>query len=247
MSETIFWGDHSESYLASFQKSQGKTNNCGVYAASAAISLLRDGQLIDYDEATSITDAHTAISLAGLARLIVRKNLRLWPNGPTTPKQQANLAEHIGRRYGLSITAQVQKGTPESLLACLQEPDKLALITIGWNDKSRPLIIDPTGKLLRFAPVGELCLFNVTFRAPFGAHVMLLAAYDPARKFKFRGGKKMTAPWGFINSWMDGADTNAPGHGYLYWMPDEDFQSAWAYNIWAGRNKMVTITKRRPS
>jgi hypothetical protein len=245
VSETIFWGGHPESYLATFQKPQGTTNHCGVYASSAAISLFLGGQRIDYEQFVGIADEHAAVSLAGIARLIVGNNLRLWPGGPTTPRQQSNLAEHIGRLCGLHVWARPRTGTPADLIAYLRKPDTLVLVTIGWGDDFRPLIVDPTGKLLRFAPVGELTLFKVTFNAPFGAHVMVLAAHDPTRRFTFQGGKIIAAPWGFINSWVDGEDPNEPGHGHLYWMPDEDFRKAWGHNIWVGKNKIVVITRDR--
>jgi hypothetical protein len=247
VSETIFWGGHPEAHLAAFQKAQGQTNHCGVYAVSAAISLLRGGERIDYDESVAIADRHAALSLLGIARLVAGRNLRLWPGGPTTPRQQAHLAERLGRLHGLAISARAYTGTPNDLIGYLRETDTLVLVTIGWDDGSRPLIVSPDGRLLRFAPVESLSLFSVTFRAPFGGHVMVLAAHDPARRFRFRGGRTITAPWGFINSWADGADSEAPGHGHLYWMPDEDFRAAWGYPIWVGRNKMVVVTWHSPT
>jgi hypothetical protein len=247
VSETIFWGGHPEAYLAAFQKAQGETNHCGVYAVSAAISLLRGGKMIDYDESVAIADRHSALSPLGIARLVVGSNLRLWPNGPTTPRQQANLAEWLGRLRGLMLSARALTGGPDDLIGYLRMPDTVVLVAVGWNDSARPLIVGPDSKLLRFAPVGSLSLFGISFRAPFGAHVMALAAHDPARRFTFRGGRTIAAPWGFINSWVDGADPDAPGHGHLYWMPDEDFQAAWEYPIWVGRNRMVVITRNAPA
>ncbi len=243
MAEQIYWGGKSEAYLSSFQRDQGRTNNCGEYAVAAALSLLRDGRRLDYEAIVRLADSWTmplAVLAFGVFGLLAGGGHRLWPGGPTTPRQQANLALRAARERGMKLKAEVMKGTPEALKHYLRVPTIIALVTVGWDDTWRPRIFYPTGKLKMFAPVGQMRIGSAAIRQPFAAHVMLAAAYDETRSFSTPEGD-VGAPWGFVNSWFDGSTTQ-PGRGEIFWMPDEDFRRAWGYKIPGTPNNMVLLS-----
>jgi hypothetical protein len=240
MTNAIYWGGQTEAYLARFQKNQGKTNHCGAYSVAVAVSLLKGGQRLDYDQVVACADQHALLqapSLASLRNTLTGKNLRLWKGGPTTPHQQAKLARYIAAQHDLRVETSVRRGIPDDLIAALSQPDTVVLVTVGWNDRACPEIVGPKGAIWHFAAVDSLSLGNIRIKYPFGAHVMVLAAYDPSRSFR-KGDETITTPWGFINSWVDGSDTES-----LFWMTDAHFRRAWEYPILIGSRYMVTIRK----
>ncbi|HEX9710887.1 MAG TPA: hypothetical protein VGB42_13095, partial [Candidatus Thermoplasmatota archaeon] len=98
------------------------------------------------------------------------------------------------------------------------------VVTIGWDDAHVPDIArgsDTTTSAGGGAPL------------QINAHAMVLAAYDPGHV----DGNGTPAPWGFVNSWADGGSE-------IYWMPDADFQQAWAHEIpFVGSRNAVVITR----
>jgi hypothetical protein len=247
MAEAIYWGGQTEAYLSRFQKNQGKTNHCGAYSVAVAVSLLRGGQRLDYDQVVACADQHALLqvpSLAGLRDALTGRSLRLWKGGPMTPHQQARLARYIAAQHGLKVEANVRRGTPADLISALRQPDTVVLVTVGWNDRTRPEIVGPKGAVWRFAAVDSLSVGKIRIKYPFGAHVMVLAAYDPSRSFK-KGEESITTPWGFINSWVDGPDPDSPADGELFWMTDAHFRRAWEYPILIGSRYMVTVRRVR--
>lgn len=228
---------HDHAYLASFQKNQGATNDCAAYAVAAAISILRGGHRVDYTQVVEVANRRTTLlwgGLFGLYGLIFGGSLRLWPGGPITPRQQARLARVVARKRGMKVKTQVMKGAPADLLHYLAKPNMAVLVTLGWDNTYRPRIVYARGDLRSFAEVGFFHLATgKSIRYPFAAHVMVLAAYDPARTVQ-DGNETIHIPWGFVSSWLDDG-------GELFWMPDDDFQAAWEYDIKIGSNMMVIV------
>ena len=153
-----------------------------------------------------------------------------------TPLQQARMVRQEARRRDIAVTVHVRSGDPDSLVDLLSQPDTAVLITLSWTDETRPRIIYPDGALRRFSPAGGMQILGREIAYPFGAHTMLLAAHDPDRRARLKSGK-IHAPWGFINSWVNGGDD-------LFWMPDTDFQEAWSRGIIIGKRQMVIIRKQ---
>jgi len=244
--QAIYSEGKSEGQLAKYQKNQGRTNNCGAYSVAAALRLIADeapkaktvstgaGARINYDSVVETANRHAMARpgvIGGLIEGIAAESLRMWPGGPTTPRQQARLARFIAARQGMHINAEVMRGTPEDLLHFLAEPLTHVLVTIGWS-ANPPQILYPDGKFQRFGKPEAFEIAGRKFSAPFNAHVMLLAAYDPSHT---AGDDGQGVPWGFINSWVDA------GEG-LYWMTEDDFRSAWRFVIpLVGRQQMVVI------
>jgi hypothetical protein len=260
--EAVYSHGLTEAQLAKYQKNQGQTNDCGAYAIAAAISLLADTRSarptptadaagegepplrgfkgrVDYDDAVATADRQAALrrdGARGLVDFLGGRDLRLWPGGPSMPRQQAALARLIGQQHRFDVTAIATRGTADDLLFFLRQPNAEVLVTLGWGPNKRPRIQHPDGKLRAFNPPDKATVAGRVIQLPFGAHVMLLAAYDPAHTAK-SGRKAVAAPWGFVNSWIDGGDG-------LYWMPEDDFRRAWRYVIpGVGRQKMVVIRR----
>lgn len=259
--EPVYSQSLTEEQLATYQKAQGKTNHCAVYSVAAAINLLTDmaphrgkrtaGKaaelalkgskgVINYDDAVDIADRHAVLRprvQEVVADIAAGQDFRVWPGGPTMPRQQAALARRLAEAHDLPITAEALRGTPEDLLFLLGQPGTTVILTFGWGKDERPRIVGPDGKFATFSvPDTLLTLRDTVIKAPFNAHTMLLAAYDPNRTAKDKR-KTVTTPWGFVNSWIDG------GSG-LYWMTEDDFRRAWRYVIpGVGRQKMVVIRR----
>src|SRR6185369_12294101 len=111
--------------------------------------------------------------------------------------------------HGIPIQAVAMRGTPDDLLRCLAMPDTHVLVSFGWSGSDRPSILYPDGKFREFGKPETIMIGARAFEFPFTAHTMLLAAYDPEHHAEIDG-LAVTAPWGFINSWVDG------GEG-MYW------------------------------
>jgi hypothetical protein len=237
MSEKIYTGGHDEKYLSRFQRPQGHTNNCGEFAVGAAVSILRDKQ-VDYDQVVELANKTTVLhSILTLG--MAGKGRRLWPGGPTTPKQQVALAIETGKKYGLKLHGKHMMGTTDDLLHYLKQPDTAVLVTIGWDKENEPRMFHADGSLIKLTVgsiIGEI-------DNPFEAHVMLLAAHDPDKRNK-RGDLAMHTPWGLLNWLVDGQDEAAAGHGNIFWMTDKAFQEAWRYDIPLVGSNMAVISKR---
>jgi len=244
-STPIYWGGHTEEYLSTFQKHQGVENDSGAYAAAAAISLLREGRKVDYTQVARASNRWTAMHtglLIGIPGLIFGKGRRLWPGGPMTPKQQASLVEWLGKSRRFTVQAKaIKQATAKILIANLQQPDTLQLVTVSWTDSTRPQIVHPDGSLMGFPLVGA---FPGNVDHPFESLVMVLVAYDPTRTVESPEGALPT-PWGLLNWWIDGHITDVAGYGHLHWMPDEDFRLAWGFNLpLIGSNNVVVVTRK---
>jgi hypothetical protein len=255
--KATYSGDRTEAVLAKFQKNQGITNHCGAFAVATALRIMAEsdprrakkvadaeatgvGGVINYDEVIELSNSHAVFRRdvgQGLVDFFTDASYRVWPNGPTMPKQQVALAKKLAAQVGLEITARAMRGTPNDLITYLGEPDSFVVVTIGWGRTNRPSILYTDGVLRDFSPPDHANLGKTKIDFPFNAHTMLLAAYDPGHKVEVDG-KSMTLPWGFINSWQDGGKN-------LYWMTEHDFRDGWRYVIpGVGRQKMVVIQKR---
>lgn len=238
-----------ERVLAQYQKNQGRTNHCAVYSISAALRMLGEqappGQepagvrAVDYDGAVALSNSRAVLrsNVLGAARdLLAGDDLRLWAGGPVAPREQAMLARKLAQDYGIAVQAEAVRGTPDDLLRLLADPHTKVLVTFGWSGSDRPEIMHPDGKFRQFGKPDVVKIGGSTFELPFTAHVMLLAAYDPDRR-GMKDGREIAAPWGFVNSWVDGGDG-------LYWMTEDDFRKAWRFVIpTVGRQKMVVLRR----
>jgi hypothetical protein len=210
----VYWGGLVEAELAAFQQRQGTDrNDCADYSVAAVFNMLYGGAVQGSDVAHA----------ADLGNVLF--GYRLWPNGPTTPAQQANLVNAIAEHAGLPVTATaLETPTTADLIAYLQQPDTAVIVTIGWDDGHVP-------DIARSSDTGNSAGGGAPLQI--NAHAMVLAAYDPGHLD--RNGNP--APWGFVNSWADGGTE-------IYWMSDADFQQAWDHTIpLVGSNNAVVITK----
>jgi hypothetical protein len=210
----VYWGGLAEAQLAAFQQKQGAgRNDCADYSVAAVFNMLQGGAVQGSDVARA----------ADLGSLLY--GYRLWPNGPTTPAQAANIINAIVDRAGLPLSASaVRPDTSADLVQYLQQPGTAVIVTIGWDDANVPDIAR-TSDTANGAGGGATLGIN--------AHAMVLAAYDPTHLD--RNGNP--APWGFVNSWASGGTE-------IYWMPDADFQQAWSHEIpLVGSHNAVVITK----
>lgn len=209
----VYWGGLAEAQLSAFQQEQAtERNDCADYTIAAAMNMLYGGAAQGKDVARA----------ADLGNVLF--GYRLWPNGPTTPAQHANLVNDIARQGGLPVSATALRATPAELVGLLQQPDTVVVVTIGWDDAHVPEIARASDAATR-ASGGAALQIN--------AHAMVLAAFDPGH----RDANGNPAPWGFVNSWSNGGSE-------LYWMPDADFQQAWAHDIpLVGAHNAVVITR----
>lgn len=212
--EPVYWGGLTEAQLAAFQQRQGTDrNDCADYSVAAVLNMFEGGAVQGSDVARA----------ADLGNLLY--GYRLWPNGPTTPGQAANIVNTIADRAGLPVSATaVKPETSADLVAYLQQPDTAVIVTIGWDDAHVPDIAR-TSDTANSAGGGAPLQIN--------AHALVLAAYDPGHLD--RNGNP--APWGFVNSWADGGTE-------IYWIPDADFQQAWSHEIpLVGSHNAVVVTR----
>jgi hypothetical protein len=210
----VYWGGLTEAQLAAFQRRQGDTrNDCADYSVAAALNMFQGGAVQGSDVARA-GDLGTVLY-----------GYRLWPNGPTTPQQAANLVNAIADRAGLPLEATaVKPQTSADLVRYLQQPDTAVIVTIGWDDAHVP-------DIARASDTGNSAQGGAALQI--NAHAMVLAAYDPSHLD--RNGSP--APWGFVNSWANGGSE-------IYWIPDADFQQAWSHDIpLVGSHNAVVITK----
>jgi len=222
---SIYWGGLNEAQLAELQQYQGQNNDCGEYSIAAALNILYGSNIQGCDVAAAADQVWWPLPWTGL---------RMWPDGPTTPKQQANIANGIARQGGLSLSATAIKGTTADLVQLLEEPNTAVILTIGWDNTNVPQIARNSVDGSEARGGGFLGI---------NAHAMLLVAYDPSHMDG--GNPPKSAPWGFVNSWVDGSDPNTPKE--IYWMPEADLNQAWDHSILGvGSNNMVVITKDPP-
>ncbi len=210
----VYWGGLTEAQLAAFQQAQGAgRNDCADYSVAAVLNMFQGGAVQGSDVARA----------ADLGSLLY--GYRLWPNGPTTPEQAANIINAIADRGGLPVSATaVKPQTTAELVQYLQQPGTAVIVTIGWGDANVPDIAR-TSDTANSAGGGATLGIN--------AHAMVLAAYDPTHLD--RNGNP--APWGFVNSWANGGTE-------IFWMSDADFQQAWSHEIpLVGSQNAVVITR----
>jgi hypothetical protein len=210
----VYWGGLTEAQLAAYQRRQGDhRNDCADYSVAAVLNMFQGGAVQGSDVARA----------GDLGNLLY--GYRLWPNGPTTPQQAANIVNAIADRAGVPLSATaVKPETSADLVQYLEQPDTAVIVTIGWDDAHVPDIAR-TSDTGNSAQGGALLQIN--------AHAMVLAAYDPTHLD--RNGNP--APWGFVNSWADGGTE-------IYWIPDADFEQAWSHEIpLVGSHNAVVITR----
>lgn len=208
----IYLGGLTEAQLAAYQQDQGDRNDCGEFAIAAALNLLYGGSVLGCDVAAAADQVWFPLP---------SKGLRMWPDGPTTPQQQANIVNGIARQGGLSLSATATKATTADLIKYLEQPDTAVVVTIGWDDTNIPQIARTSDAHTQAVSAG-----------PINGHAMLLVAHDPTH-LDFNGNP---APWGFVNSWENGGTE-------IYWAPDTDFNQAWDHKLpLVGSNNVVVIT-----
>jgi len=201
-----------EERLAQFQQSQGRSNHCGEFAAAAALALLT-GRVITGKEMVKFAD-----------RGWLKKGLRSWPGGPTTPAQQTRLVREYARRQDLPLEAEAHHSTLFHLRRWLEQPGTACLVTIAWNNRQPPRITNGAGRPFQVA------------RSPFfwAGHTMLLAAHQSTAGYS---GER----WGFINSWAA-----APGGASICWMEQAEFKRCWEYPLFPiGARNVVVIRKKK--
>lgn len=176
----VYWGGLTEAQLAAYQRRHGDTrNDCADYSVAAVLNMFQGG-------AVSGSDVARAGDLGN-----VLYGYRLWPNGPTTPQQAANIFNAIADRAALPLSATaVKPETSADLVQYLQQPDTAVIVTIGWDDAHVP-------DIARASDTGNGARGGAPLQI--NAHAMVLAAYDPTHLD--RNGNP--APWGFVNSWAD--------------------------------------------
>jgi hypothetical protein len=232
--------DKSQAELGQVQQRQGQgeeiiRNDCAQYAAVMGINLLL-GESLSGSEIKDLADKNSfPIPLWGL---------RMWPNGPTSPQQQVNLINLIAEQNGLPVKARAVQADDQLLLQALQDPDSVVSVTLLWAEPSiahplwgvRPGEIDSPV----IAPDSVTDPKPILFMEgdpPITGHAMVLAAYDS----EHRRGDGTIAPWGFINSWVDGSTKEGKE---IYWMTDEDFKRTWGHGApFFPSNSAVVITR----
>jgi hypothetical protein len=227
----VYLDGRSEAELAALQQNQGPHNDCAEYAIAASLNLLFGGSVRGSDVAAAADQVPWALPHQGL---------RMWENGPTSPAQQANIVNGIARQGGLPLEAEVTQPTPEELGNLLGRGDTAVVVTLGWPQDQPPHIAQGDGLGQPFADPGTLEVLGVEVEIPVGGHAMLLGAHDPGH-VDTNGDP---TPWGFINSWADGASAANPGGATeIYWMSDADFREAYNYSV---IGNAVVITRQSP-
>jgi hypothetical protein len=164
----------------------------------------------------------------------------MWENGPTSPAQQANIVNGIARQGSLPLEADVTHPTPEELKDLLGRDDTAVVVTLGWHQDHPPHIGQGDAVGRPFGDPGSFEVLGVEVEIPVGAHAMLLGAYDPGHVDE----NGDPTPWGFVNSWTDGASAAHPGGATeIYWMSDADFREAYNFPI---LGNAVVITRLSP-
>lgn len=244
---SVYVGGLTRAELAALQQDQGGRNDCAEYAIAAGLNLLFGGS-VRGSEVAAAADQVTAgdPNRLGFSLALPWGGLRWSENGMTTPWQQANIVNGIARQSGLPLSATVGHSTTDELIGLLGRPDTAVIVTLGWSRDHVPQIALGNGAS---QPLGDPGTWNVGL--PFGleaevpavsAHAMLLAAHDPSH-MDLNGNP---TPWGFVNSWADGASpTNPNGATDIYWMSDTDFRQA--YNFPIVGNAVVITREAAPA
>jgi len=238
---SVYVGGHAEAELAAFQQNQGARNDCAEYAIAAGLNLLFGGN-VRGREVAAAADQVTATgdNRLGLPLPVPNWGLRISENGPTTPWQQANIVTGVARQGELALVADVTHATPEQLIDLLGRDDTAVIVTLGWNRNDVPQITLGNGQPRDISNPGTWSLPLGVELPAVDAHAMLLAAHDPGHVDQ----NGDSAPWGFVNSWVDGANTANPGGATeIYWMSDEDFRGAYNFPL---VGNAVVITRQSP-
>ena len=182
------------SALAEKQQSQGKLNHC-AYHSIATVMNIHFGWHIDGAELAQEFDSRWW-------RTPFR--YRMWPNWATAPFQAQQVIRKIARDLKFPLRTQLKKFSDTYLINTLHySPNHYPVVTFLWL--KGPLQLQ-SHKGARAFPIKSL--------PGFGAHTMLLAAYNPEN----RDDNGVLHPWGFVNSWA------TPGITDLFWMSEETWQ-----------------------
>lgn len=215
----ILAGQMQEAALAQFAQNQGPSNSCGEFSVASALSLLegKPGWLTG-EAVVQVADRWTFIDsllTMGLLGMLQGRSLRMWPNGPTTPWQVANLARKMAQARGMRIEATVhlgKAGSAEQLAADMNQANGVVVLAIAWDDQTKANMDDPNQKSMALSARPKVRVGSMTI--DYTGHIMVLGGRDEDQK-----------RWGFINSWYQGADITR-----LCWMADEDFEETWGYS-----------------
>lgn len=233
MADLTFAGGRPEPVLAKFAEYQGPKICCGEYSVAASLSMLQDQpQWLAGQDVVTIANRWTVwdtLRAMGPLGPFGGKSLRMWPDGPTTPWQIANLARRMAQRRNLKIQATTRSGRPgmrDELRGWLERPDCAIVVTIAWDEHTQAEIEYPTGTRTLLHNASAIVYGDLMVDWMYTAHIMVLVAYDEVQK-----------RWGFINSWVKGQDATQ-----LYWMTEEDFEKTWGFsNVFFKPFMWVTI------
>ena len=177
--------------LASYQQSQGTSNNCVLHSIATVLNMQLGTQLSGTELAQKI-DA-----------LWTRKPFlyRTYPGFATTPGQAKRIIILLAREYMFKVHMRLFRPNDLYLQDLLRfSKNTYPIVTVLWITRV------PT--LLTHQGVTEIPMHAA---AKIGGHTMLLAAYDPT-VVDHAG---VSHPWGFINSWATGPSRD------IFWMSQD--------------------------
>jgi RHS repeat-associated protein len=219
----------TEAQLGAVQENQGLSNDCGKFAAAAAMNILLRNRYV-----------FSAQSFADYAHW--RPFARNVPVvDATTPEQQAAIINDVAIANKLAISAEAQKASVSELRAWLDDPNKVLEITLAWDNAHRPVFhrAAPPGSTDNQSANRQPGVPSIAgvIRLPIDSgHAVVLGAYDP-NHYEQDG---THTPWGVASSWDAG--------GKMFWLTDADFRSAYNYAlnvgpVQVGSNNVVVVTR----
>lgn len=193
--------------LTKEQQSQGKLNNCAFHSIATVMNLHFGWEIDGAELAGEFDESWWSTPFW----------YRLWPNWATAPFQARRVFRKKAREFGFPATFQLRKFSDAYLINTLRySRNRYPIVTFIWA--KQPLkLVSHKGKHL----------FPMQTLPGFGAHTMLLAAYNPNNQTA----DGIVHPWGFINSWATEGITD------IFWMSEETWKKTWKL-----RTLMVILT-----
>ncbi|MBI9050422.1 MAG: hypothetical protein JEZ00_13455 [Anaerolineaceae bacterium] len=180
--------------LAKVQQFQDCKNNCVLHTIASILNLHYGSEVDGAALAKSIDENWPKMPFL----------YRMAPNWATTPRQARRILQMLAHQGNLQIQTHLGVFSDEYLKNILRfSLNTYPILTFYWVSKG-PQLLTQRGN------------FELTMQTNpgFGAHTMLLAAYNPQRVDKHG----LPHPWGFINSWADKTISD------LFWMNEETWQ-----------------------
>jgi uncharacterized protein YukE len=203
----FYWSGYTEQALADYQQYQGARNDCAEFSVAAALNLM---------VGTNYQGADLGRTADENAFIIPFFGQRMFPDGPTTPWQAANIVNGLAVQDGIAVSARTVHANTDELAEYVRQPDVIPIVVVAWGEDDPPAI----------ARDGEIP--PRLSADPLGAHAMVLVAHDPLHSDPARG----STPWGLVNSWTDGGDD-------IYWMSDDDLERTLNHPILALANTVI--------